>query len=176
MGALLFAAVSAMDYQTRQQDLYAEALADRVTARAARSAATRASQGAPDQAALEDMRDWGVKATNVAVAQVRIEGLLLDAATDAQLVAPRISSEGELEEIGPTQWIHAEVETDLSWTPTFAFLDELGRSQTGFRVLSFGFEIDPGLRGRPGAELRAQTGRIRIGLAFPVEILAETPQ
>lgn len=172
VGALLFAAVSALDYQTRQQDLYAEALSDRASARVARAAAARASQGAPDRAAIQDMQDWGVKATNVAVAQVRIEGLLLDAATRAQLAAPRITSDGELEEIGPTQWINANVETDLKWSPVFTFLDELGRSETGFRVVSFGFEIQrqPDI---PGLEPRPPTGRIRMGVAYPVELTGE---
>lgn len=175
MGALLFAAVSALDYQTRQQDLYSEALADRVAARAARSAATRAGAMAPDQAAIADMREWGLKATNVAVAQVRVEGLLLEAATQAELVTPRITSDGELEEIGSTQWIRADVETPLNWTPAFAFLDELGRSQTGFRVVSFNFELDGGPEG-PGAASLPPGGRIRMGLAFPVEILTEPAQ
>ncbi|MGV3580243.1 hypothetical protein [Brevundimonas sp.] len=179
IGALLYAAVSAFDYQTRQQDLYSEALADRVTARAAQSAATRARQGAPDQAAIDDMRDWGVEATNVAVAQVRVEAMLLEATKRVDLFPARVTSDGELEEIGSTQWIHADIQTELNWTPTFALFDELGKLPTGFRVVSFGFDIEPARprpvrAGAPPAPPLPPTGTIRIGLAFPVDIAAET--
>lgn len=121
------------------------------------------------------MEDWGIKASNVAVAQVRVESLLIDAAGRAELTSARIVSDGELEEIGPTRWIHANVESDLSWTPIFAFLDELGRLQTGFRILSFGFDIQPVplQQMRVGAPPPAPSGKIRIGLAFPVELATE---
>ena len=91
----------------------------------------------------------GFEATNVPIAQVRVESLLVGAATRAQLVAPRITSDDELEEIGPTRWITAQVETDLTWTPIFNFLDELGRLETGFRVVSFGFDVEAQPRRNP---------------------------
>lgn len=172
MGALLYGAVSALDYRARQQDLYADALAARAQATLARSNAARITQGAPNLAAIEDMREWGLEATNVAVAQVSVESLIFGAATRAQLVQPRITTSGELEEVGPTQWMTAEVETDLNWTSTFAFLDELGRSQTGFRVLGFGFDVEPANPNVSPEEFQPPRGRIRLRLGFPVSVLS----
>lgn len=176
VGGLLFGAVSALDFQARQQELYADALAARASARFARSNATRISQGAPDQAAIEDMRQWGLETSNGSVAQVRVESLLLDAATRARLVTPRITTDEELEEIGPTQWMTAEVETDLNWTSTFAFLDELSQLQTGFRVRTFSFDVEPSRQVLADNEFRPPRGRIRLGLAFPVSVPQGAPQ
>lgn len=172
VGGLLYGAVSAVDFQAQQQTLYADALGNRASAQLARSNAARRTQGAPDEAAIEDMQRWGLEATNVAVGQVQIEGLLLRAANQAELVAPRISTNGELEEIGPTQWLTAEVETDLNWTSTFAFLDELGELESGFRVVSFGFDVEPEpqFQTQGPSEFRPPRGRIRLGLAFPVTL------
>ena len=169
-GALLYGAISALEFRSRQQDLYADALAAKATATLAQSNVARISRGAPDLAAIEDMRSWGLEAANVSVAQVRVEGLLLEAADRADLVAPRITTNSELDEVGPTQWLTADVEMDLNWTSTFAFLDQLSRLQTGFRVLSFGFDVEPTRPGVAEGEFRPPRGRIRLGLGFPVSL------
>ena len=90
-----------------------------------------------------------------------MESLLFEAATRAALVGPRITTSDELEEIGPTQWVNTQVETDLNWTSTFAFLDQLSRLDTGFRVTSFGFDVQPDQRLPVEGEFRAPQGRIR---------------
>jgi hypothetical protein len=120
--------------------------------------------------ALEDMRSWGVTAANVSIAQVRIESRLLEAATAAELANARITTDDDLVEVGPTRWLHAEVETDLNWTSTFAFLEQVGRMPSGFRVVEFGFEVEPEQGRREPDEFRAPRGRIRMTLGFPVEI------
>jgi type II secretory pathway component PulM len=169
-GSLLYALILALDFQAQEQELFANALADRAQAQSARSRASRVAAGAPDQLAIEDMRSWGVSAANVPIAQVRIEGRLLAAATAAELPNPRITTEDELVEIGPTNWLHADVETDLNWTATFAFLEEVGRLPTGFRVVRFEFEVEPNRGVANPEEFRPPRGRIRMTLGFPVEV------
>lgn len=170
VGAILYGLVSATEYRNRQEHMLAEALADRAEAQLARSNAARTEAGAPDQMALQDMQSWGVTAANISIAQVRIEGRLLAAATAAELANARITTSDELVEVGPTQWLHVEVETDLNWTSAFAFIEEVGRMPSGFRIVEFGFDVEP-QRGTPDAEeFRAPQGRIRMTLGFPVEI------
>jgi hypothetical protein len=170
VGALLYSLVSASEFRHRQEDMLAEALADRAQAHLARSSATRTAASAPDQMALEDMQSWGLAAANVSIAQVRIENRLLEAATAAELANAQITTDDDLVEVGPTQWLHAEVETDLNWTSTFAFLEEVGRMPSGFRIVEFGFDVQPERGRRNPEEFRPPRGRIRMTLGFPVEI------
>lgn len=170
IGALLYGLVSASEFRNRQEDMLAEALADRAEAQLARSSATRTAASAPDQMALEDMQSWGVTAANISIAQVRIEGRLLAAATAAELANARITTDDDLVEVGPTQWLHAEVETDLNWTSTFAFLEEVGRLPSGFRIVEFGFDVEPQRGIVNPDEFRPPRGRIRMTLGFPVRI------
>lgn len=170
IGALLYGLVSASEFRNRQEDMLAEALADRAEAQLARSSATRTAASAPDQMALEDMQSWSVTAANISIAQVRIEGRLLAAATAAELANARITTDDDLVEVGPTQWLHAEVETDLNWTSTFEFLEEVGRLPSGFRVVEFGFDVEPQRGVANPDEFRPPRGRIRMTLGFPVQI------
>lgn len=170
VGALLYGLVSATEYRNRQEDLLAEALADRAEAQLASSSATRAAANVPDQMALEDMQSWGITAANIAIAQVRIEGRLLAAATASELANARITTDENLVVVGPTQWLHAEVETDLNWTSTFAFLEEVGQFPSGFRVVDFAFDVEPQLGLANPDEFRPPRGRIRMTLGFPVKI------
>jgi hypothetical protein len=170
VGAVLYGLMSAADFRNLEEDRFAEALADRVEAQLARSSAARAESNAPDQMALEDLRSWGVRAGNVSIAQVRIESQLLAAANAAELANTRITTDDDLTEIGPTLWLNAEIETDLNWTSTFAFLEEVGRFPSGFRVVDFGFDIEPQRGLETSYEFRPPRGRIRMTLGFPVKI------
>lgn len=170
IGGLLYGLVSAFEFRGQQETFLADALAERAEAQLARVRASGTAANAPDQMALEDMRSWGVAGANVAIAQVRIEERLLDASTSAQLANARITTDDNLVEVGPTQWLHAEVETDLNWTSAFAFLEEVGRLPSGFRVVEFGFTVEPQTGFTNPDEFRPPRGRIRMTLGFPVKI------
>ncbi|MNE04339.1 hypothetical protein D3C80_968650 [compost metagenome] len=170
LGAAVYAPVAALEWRTTQADRYIDALTDQSTARLSAAAARRVADGAADRLALEDMNSWGFEATNSAVAQVLIEQRLLEAAVATGLPNPRITTNAEVEAIGPTQWLEAEVQTDLRWGPAFAFLDKLGEWPEGFRVTAFRYEITP-FHGRIRAgEPVPVNGNIRVTLAFPVRI------
>lgn len=170
LGAAVYAPIAAMESRTVQSERYLDAVAERANARLAAQQARRVIDGAADSTALEDMNSWGFEAENAAVAQVLIEQKLVEAAAEAELVNPRITTNTDVTAIGPTSWLSAEVQTDLRWDPAFAFLDLVAAWPEGFRVTGFRYEIAP-FRGRlePG-QVVAETGRIRIGLAFPVRI------
>lgn len=170
LGALLYAPLIAMDWRTEQEDRYTAAKAEQSTARLALSASQNIAALAPDEAAIEDMQTWGFNAGNVSIAQVQIEQRLLEAATGAGLETVRITTEAEVEEIGPTQWLGGEVQADLRWTPTFAFLESLAQWPEGFRVTRFRYEITtpPNFVSQDPAFVPA--GRLQLGLAFPVQV------
>lgn len=170
LGAAVYAPVAALDWRTAQADRYIDALSEQSTARLTANAARRVAAGAADRLALEDMNGWGFEAANPAVAQVLIEQRLLETATATGLPNPRITTNAKVEAVGPTQWLEAEVQSDLRWGPTFAFLDKLGEWPEGFRVTAFRYEVTPPNPLLVGAEAPPPSGKLRIGLAFPVKI------
>ena len=111
------------------------------------------------------MKTWGFEASNVAIAQVRIEQQLAKAAADVGLTGASVTTDSEVEVIGPTQWLTAEVQADLRWNPVFGFLDRVATWPEGFRVAGFSYEIlEQGL-----SSAQAPTGgKVRVQLAFPV--------
>jgi hypothetical protein len=170
VGAAVYAPVAALDWRTAQADRYIDALSEQSTARLTANAARRVAAGAADRLALEDMNGWGFEAANSAVAQVLIEQRLLETATATGLPNPRITTNAKVEAVGPTHWLEAEVQSDLRWSPTFAFLDKLGEWPEGFRVTAFRYEVTPPNPLLVGAEAPPPSGKLRIGLAFPVKI------
>lgn len=170
VGAALYAPVAALDWRTTQADRYIDALTEQSAARLTANAARRVAAGAADRLALEDMNGWGFEATNPALAQVLIEQRLLEAAMATGLPNPRITTNAKVEAIGPTQWLEAEVHSDLRWGPAFAFLDKLGEWPEGFRVTAFRYEVTPPNPLLVGADAPPPSGKLRIGLAFPVRI------
>ncbi|MBJ7485267.1 hypothetical protein [Brevundimonas sp.] len=172
VAAIAYAPVAALDWRSSQEARYVDALTRRAEARAAQSQAAQLARDAQDAAVLEDMNSWGFTAGNVAVAQVALEQRILESATAAQLTNFRITTDTELQTIGPISWLGADVQADLRWGPTFAFLDGLAGWPEGFRVTSFSYElvnvpmITPlGTPSGPPA-----SGRVTIGIAAPVEI------
>lgn len=175
LGALIYAPIGAADWRMRQEDSYVDALSARASARLAATAAQRVEATAADDLAIEDMKTWGFAATNVAVAQVRIEQKLSKAATDAGMTNASITTDSEAEAIGPTQWLGAEIQADLRWTPTFAFLDQIAGWPEGFRVLGFDYEMTPLSpfqiqQQQDVAQPPPAGGTVRIRLAFPVNL------
>lgn len=171
LAALVIAPFVALDWRTQQADRVLEAMTERSAATLSRSAAQRVAASASNDAAVEDMKSWGFDGANVAILQVRIEQALVSAARAVGLPNPQITVSDEVEVIGPTRWLSAEVQADLLWRPTFAFLDNLTAWPEGFRVTSFRYETTPApsagmlLNGQPTT---ASGGRVTIGLAFPL--------
>lgn len=179
LAALVYAPISAADWRVRQEDRYVDALSARASARLAASTARRVETAAADDFAVEDMKTWGFEASNVAVAQVRIEQQLARAATDTGMTNLVITTDSEVETIGVTQWVGAEIQADLRWNPTFAFLDRVAAWPEGFRVVSFDYEMTPVSpfqvqvqRPQVGAVAQPMpaSGKVRIHLAFPVTL------
>lgn len=170
LGFLVILPVAAGDRRTGQEDRYIAALEDRAEARRAAEAARRIRTTLDDKLALEDMETWGFKASNVDVARVMIEDALSRAAREAELTKVSITTDNEIETIGPTDWLGAEVQADLRWSTVFNFLDKVTAMPQGFRVAAFSYE----LTARPmGAQQAAEpyqpiSGRVRVKLAFPV--------
>ena len=96
LAALVYAPIVVFDWRTAQEDRYIDAMTERSAARLAQAASRRITANAPDQAAIEDMRDWGLEAANVAVAQVRVEQHLVQAATAAGLTNIKITTKEDL--------------------------------------------------------------------------------
>lgn len=170
LGAAVYAPVAALEWRTTQADRYIEALSEQSTARQTANTARRIAAGAADRLALEDMNSWGFEAGNPAVAQVLIEQRLLETATASNLPSPHITTNAQVETIGSTQWLEVEVQSDLRWDPTFTFLDKLGEWPEGFRVTAFRYEVTPPNPLLVGADAPPPSGKIRIGLAFPIRI------
>jgi len=176
LAALVYAPIMVFDWRTAQEDRYIEAMTEQSAARLARAASQRITANAPDQAAISDMRDWGLEAANVAVAQVRVEQHLFGVATAAGLTNIRITTDPEIEVIGPTQWVGAQIQADLRWSPTFAFLDRLTAWTAGFRITQFQYEITaPPTFVQPGGAA-ASLGRLTIGLSVPVSVVNTEPR
>lgn len=177
LGALLYTPVAALGWRADQEDRYIAAMIDRAAARTERNAAQRVAAAANDVAAIEDMRSWGFEGSNPAILQIRIEQRLREAATRAQLQNVQIDFDSEIETVGPTRWVTATVQGDLRWTPTFTFMDQISAWPEGFRVTSFAFDRPPPTPGlaeilalNPNAVRNTPTGRVRVGLAFPVAL------
>lgn len=170
LGGAFYAPVAALEHRSAQADAYIDALGEQSAARLTANAARRIAEGAADRLALDDMNAWGFEAANAAVAQVLIEHRLLEAATAVELPNPRITTNAKVEDIGPTQWLEAEVQADLRWGPTFAFLDALGEWPEGFRVVGFRYELTPPRPMRPDAEPPHTSGKLWLRLAFPVRL------
>lgn len=170
LGALIYAPLAAVDWRAEQEERYVQALGDRSSALLAQSAARRIAAATENRTALDDMRTWGFTAANIPVAQVTIEQRLVQAAASAEMLNPRITVRDQIESIGPTQWLEAEVQAELRWTPTFAFLDDVSAWPEGFRVTRFQYEITPYTGLLAPEEAPPPTGRVTIGLAFPVTV------
>lgn len=174
MGAFVYAPLAASDFRTEQADRYAELSSERAAARLALASVQRAQSGLGEEAALEDMRTWGFEASNVEVARVLIEQRVLEEATRAGLTDIRISTEDDLETIGPTQWINAEFTAQLRWSGIFAFLESLTAWPEGFRVRGFQYDL-PVIRPNQqqiGTFQNSDPGDVRMTLSFPVTIEA----
>lgn len=170
IGATLYAPVSAMDWRARQEERYIEAQADQAAARLALSSSRSIAAQAPDDLAIDDMKSWGFDAGNVAIAQVRIEQRLVEAATRAELANVRITTDTEIENLGPTQWLGGDIQADLRWTPTFDFLESLAGWPEGFRVTQFRYEITAQPDFVIADPAMASIGRVQVGLSFPVRV------
>lgn len=170
LGALIYAPIMAGDFRAAQEERYVQALGERASAQLAQSAARRIAAATENRSAVDDMRTWGFEAANIPIAQVSIEQRLLQAVTAAELVNPRITVRDQIENVGATQWLEAEVQADLRWTPVFAFLDDVAAWPEGFRVTRFQYEITPYTGFLPPETAPPATGQVRIGLAFPVTV------
>lgn len=170
LGAAIYAPVAALDARSAQADAYIDAISEQSTARLTANAARRVADGAADRLALDDMNAWGFEASNPAVAQVLIEHRLLEAAETVALPNPRITTNAKVEDIGPTQWLEAEVQADLRWGSTFAFLDKLGEWPEGFRVVAFRYELTPPRPMAIDAGPPQTSGKLWLRLAFPVRL------
>ncbi|MBN9479317.1 MAG: hypothetical protein J0I52_03690 [Bordetella sp.] len=175
LGAAFYAPVAALEARNAQADAYIDAVGERSSARMTANAARRIAEGAADRLALDDMNAWGFEATNPAVAQVLIEQRLLETAEAAALPNPRITTNPKVEDIGPTQWLEAEVQGDLRWGSTFAFLDKLGEWPEGFRVVGFRYELTPPRPMMEGAAAPQTSGKLWLRLAFPVRLAQSGP-
>lgn len=179
MGVLAYAPIFAMDQKAAASDRYIDAVTERAAARLSLNAARRASADPLDRAVFEDMRSWGVEASNPATAQVLLERRLFEAANRAQLANVQITTQPEIETLGATQWVGGEVQADLRWTATFAFLDAVSAWPEGFRITSFQYEATPPPAQNAGippevlamAMASQPLGRVRIGVAVPVRIV-----
>lgn len=174
LGAFLYAPLAASDFRTEQADRYADLSSERAAARLALASVQRAQSGLGEKAALEDMRTWGFQASNVEVARVLIEQRLLEEATRAGLSDIRIATEDDLETVGPTRWINAELTAELRWSGTFAFLESLTAWPEGFRVRGFQYDL-PVIRPNQqqvGTFQNSDPGDLRMTLSFPVTIEA----
>lgn len=182
LGVFLYAPILAMDRRAEASERYVDAVTERAAARLTLNAARRAAADPLDRAVFEDMRSWGVEASNPATAQVLLERRLFEAANRAQLTNMQITTQPEIETLGATQWVRGEVQADLRWTPTFAFLDAVAAWPEGFRITSFQYETTPppaANAGIPPEVLAAAMafqplGRVRIGVAVPVRIADAT--
>lgn len=175
-GAFCYGPVAALQWRTAQEDRYIEAVTDQAEARRVRDAARRVNAAVGDRAAVADMREWGFEATNLAVAQVLIERRILKAAGEASIPQMSIALDSEVEEVGPTKWLAADIQIGLSWRALFALLDNLTTWPEGFRVEGFSYEYTPlpASQRDPnygwGANAPPRTGTIRLRVAFPVRI------
>lgn len=168
LAAFLYAPVATLDWRAQQEDAYIEALTDRASARLTLAAARRVAADPTGQAVFEDMNSWGFEASNIAVARVRIEQRLVEAAAVANLANARVTTDEEAETEGPLQWLGAQVQADLSWSGVFGVMDAVAGWPEGFRVTSFSYRLPPPSL-NPNARVTA-AGTVSIELAFPVEI------
>lgn len=166
IGAVLYAPVYALEQKSASSEAYAMALEDQAQARMAAQTARRISASASSQAAVEDMKTWGFSASNPAVAQVMIESRLVEAAETLGLPNPVITAQSKVEDEGPTQWMFADVQTDLRWGPALALIDNLGEWPEGFRMTSFRYEV----MAIQNASDTTERGKIHMGFAFPVNL------
>lgn len=176
LGFLIILPVGAGDWRTGQEDRYIDALENRAEAQRAADAARRIRTALDDRRALEDMETWGFEASNVDVARVMIEDAVARAAREAELTNVSITTDDEIEPIGPTEWLGLEVQADLRWSTVFNFLDKVASMPQGFRVVAFSYELTPQpLRVQQEPEpYRPISGKVRIRLAFPV-VLPDDP-
>lgn len=170
MAALIYAPIAAIEWRDVQQDRYVEAMTERSAARLTRAASRRITAMASDDAAIEDMKTWGFEASNLAIAQVILEQKLIEAAEKAGLANVKITPDAELTVIGPNQWLGGEVQADLRWGPTFAFLDALNVWPEGFMIKQFRYEITPQPNFIVADPSQASLGRVTIAIAIPVSV------
>lgn len=170
MAALIYAPIAAFEWRSAQEDLYINAVTERASAKLARDSARRITSTAADDAVVADMRDWGFKASNVAIAQVLIERRLVDASGEAGLTHVRITMDDKVEQIGSIQWLGGEIQADLVWRGAFGLLDRISAWPEGYRVTSFNYQLRPTQPGSGFVPGGPPMGSIRIGLSFPVAV------
>ncbi len=175
---LVYAPIAAMEWRDVQRDRYIDAVTERGAARLAQAASRRIAAAAPDEAAIKDMKTWGIEAGNLAIAQVILEQKLVEATTKAGLTGIKITPDTEIKVIGPNQWLGSDVQADLRWTPVFAFLDALAVWPEGFTVTGFKYEMapQPSFGPQPGQIISPPQGRVTISVAIPVSITAPTAE
>ena len=179
LAALCYGPVAALQWRTTQEDRYIEAVTQQADARRVRDAARRVNAAVGDRAAVADMREWGFEATNMAVAQVLIERRILKAAGEAGIPQLSIALDSEIEEVGPTKWLAADIQMGLSWRALFALLDNLAAWPEGFRIEGFNYEYTalPAAQQSPnygyGAAAPIRSGTIRLRVAFPERLATE---
>lgn len=168
LAAFLYAPVASLDWRTQQEDAYVEATTDRAAARLALASARRVAADPAGQAVFDDMNSWGFEASNLAVARVRIEQRLVEAAAANNLANARVTTDEEAEAEGPLTWLGAQVQADLSWSGVFGMMDAIAAWPEGFRVTSFAYRLPPPPL-NPDMPFNTP-GSVTIELAFPVEI------
>lgn len=172
LAVFLYTPIAALEWRDAQRDRYVEAMTEQSAARLSQAASRRITASAPAEAALEDMKTWGFDASNLAIAQLLLEQKLVEAADKAGLANVKISPDAEITTIGPNQWLGAEVQADLRWTPVFSFLDALTVWPEGFTVRQFRYDItaQPNFVAAAPAE-GAALGRTTISVAVPVRVV-----
>ena len=176
LAALIYAPIAAIEWRDAQSDRYVEAMTERSAARLTRAASRRIAAMATDDAAIADMKTWGFEASNLAIAQVLLEQKLVEATAKAGLANVKITPDAEITDIGPNQWLGAEVQADLRWGPTFAFLDALNVWPEGFMVKQFRYEITPQPNFVVNDASQAALGRVTIAIAVPVSVANPLPE
>lgn len=176
LAALVYAPIATIEWRDAQRDRYIEAMTERSAARLARASSRRITATAPDQAAITDMKTWGFEASNLAVAQVILEQKLVEAATKAGLANVKITADPEIELIGPNQWLGAEVQADLRWSPVFAFLDALTAWPEGFTVKHFRYDITNQPNFIQTEQSAPALGRMTLSIAVPVSVANPDPE
>lgn len=175
LAALIYAPIAAIEWRDAQSDRYTDAMTEQGAARLARAASRRITATAPDEAAIADMKTWGFEASNLSIAQVILEQKLVETTDKAGLTNVKITTDPEIEVIGPNQWLGAEIQADLRWTPVFAFLEALTVWPEGFRIKQFRYDIANQPNFIQSDPTAPPLGRVTIAVAVPVSVADPEP-
>lgn len=167
--ALLYAPLAAFEWRNMQEDKHLEAVASLTNAQMLARSLNKANASSLETAAFKDMRGWGFSADNTAIARVRIEQRLIEAATNSGLTNVEIAVGDKVDMTGPVQWLDAEVQSDLLWKGAFDFLDDLSSWPEGFRITAFRYEQPPQQEFDLVNNI-VRAGKLRMTVSFPVKI------